>query len=71
MSPTHSTTATRSYRIYLRDPSNVLAPPFEVELASDKDARQFAVLMLDKQAVHPCAEIWERARLVCTVRKGE
>jgi hypothetical protein len=31
----------------------------------------WAVLMLDKQAVHPCAEIWERARLVCTVRKGE
>ena len=59
-----------TYRIYLRDPSNVLALPFEVNLASDKAAREFA-LMLDKESVCPCAVIWERARLVCTVRKGE
>ena len=48
----------------------MLALPFEVNLASDKAAREFA-LMLDKESVCPCAEIWERARLVCTVRKGE
>jgi hypothetical protein len=65
------TTAIRPYRIYLLDPSHVQAPPFEVELASDKDARQFAALMLDKQVIHPSAEVWERARLVCTVRRGE
>jgi hypothetical protein len=51
------------YRIYLLDRSNVQAPPFEVELASDKDARHFAALMLDKQAITPCAEAWDGARL--------
>jgi hypothetical protein len=67
-----TTTAIRPYRIYLLDPSNVQAPPFEVELASDKDARHFAALMLDKQAtIHPCAEVWDGARLVCTLRRGE
>ena len=72
MSATQPTTAaTRSYRVYLRGQRNVLALPFEVNLASDKAAREFAALMLDKEAVCPCAEIWERARLVCTVRRNE
>lgn len=34
-----SATQPTTYRIYLRDPSNVLALPFEVNLASDKAAR--------------------------------
>jgi hypothetical protein len=64
-------TAIRSYRIYLRDAENVLARSHEVELASDEEARQLAVRMLDEQTTHPCAEVWDRARPVCTVRKGE
>jgi hypothetical protein len=63
-------TAIRSYRIYLRDAENVLARSHEVELASDEEARQLAVWMLDEQTAYPCAEVWDRARLVCTVRKG-
>jgi hypothetical protein len=66
-----STTAIRSYRIYLRNVSNALARTHDAELASDEDARQLAVRMLDEQTTHPCAEVWDRARLVCTVRKGE
>jgi hypothetical protein len=65
------TTAIRSYRVYLRDATNVLAKPYDVDLASDDDARGLAVLMLDQQAVYPCVEVWDRARLVCAVRKGE
>jgi hypothetical protein len=66
-----TTTAIRSYRIYLRNVSNALARTHDAELASDEDARQLAVRMLDEQTTHPCAEVWDRARLVCTVRKGE
>jgi hypothetical protein len=71
MAATQSTTATRSYRIYLRDAENVLARSHEVELASDEEARGLAVRMLGEQQSHPCAEVWDRARLVCTVRKGD
>ena len=66
-----TTTAIRSYRIYLRNASNALARAHDAELASDKDARELAALMLDEQAVHTCAEVWDRARLVCTVRREE
>jgi hypothetical protein len=66
-----TSTAIRSYRVYLRDASNVLAKPYDVDLASDDDARGLAVLMLDQQAVYPCVEVWDRERLVCAVRKGE
>ena len=69
MATLSSTIAIRSYRIYLRDASNRLARPHDVDLASDEDARELAALMLDGQAVYPCAEVWDRARLVCTVRK--
>jgi hypothetical protein len=64
-----TTTAIRSYRIYLRNASNALARAHDAELASDKDARELAALMLDEQATHTCAEVWDRARLVCTVRR--
>jgi hypothetical protein len=43
----------------------------EAVLASDEEARQLAMLMLDEQADYPCAEIWDGARLVCTLRRGE
>ena len=66
-----TTTAIRSYRVYLRDASNLLARSHDVDLASDNDARQLAVLMLDQQGTYPCVEVWDRARLVCAVRKGE
>ena len=65
------TTAIRSYRVYLRDAENVLARSHEVELASDEEARSLATLMLGEQTNHPCAEVWDRARLVCTVRRED
>jgi hypothetical protein len=43
----------------------------EAVLASDEEARQLAMLMLAEQADYPCAEIWDGARLVCTLRRGE
>ena len=69
MAVTQSTAAFRYYRVYLRDAENALAQSHDVELASDEDAREFAARMLDQQNAHPCAEVWDRARLVCTVRK--
>jgi len=71
MAATQSTVAIRSYRIYLRDAENALARPHDVDLPSDKEARQLATHMLDEQTAYPCAEVWDRARLVCTLRKGE
>ena len=66
-----TTTAIRSYRLYFRDASNALAQPHEVDLASDDEARELAAQMLDKHAVYPCIEVWDRARLVCMVRRDE
>ena len=66
-----TTTATRSYRVYLRDAESLLARTYDVDLASDEDARSLAVLLLDQQAAYPCVEVWDRARLVCAVRKVE
>ena len=66
-----TTTAIRSYRLYLRDATNAFARPYDVELASDDEARELAALMLDEQVHYPCAEVWDRARLVCTVRRDE
>lgn len=72
MAATHATTtAIRCYRIYFRDATNLLARPYDVDLGSDDDARALAVLMLDRQSVYPCVEIWDRTRLVCAVRKGD
>ena len=62
-------TAIRSYRLYFRDASNLLANPHDVDLASVEDARQLAVLMLDKETTCRCVEVWDWAGLVCTVRR--
>ena len=62
-----TTTAIRAYRIYLRDATNALARPHDVDLASDEEARQLA--MLDEQVQYPCVEVWDRTRLVCSVRR--
>jgi hypothetical protein len=63
--------AIRSYRIYFRDARHGIASVHEVEMASDDEAHQLADLMLDEQTAYPIAELWDRARLVCTVRRGE
>jgi hypothetical protein len=39
--------------------------------ASDEAARERALMMLNEQTMYEYAEVWERARLVCTVRRGE
>ena len=71
MAATQSTAAIRSYRIYLRDATNALARPHDVDLASDNEARELAVRMLDEQVNYPCVEVWDRTRLVCTVRRDD
>ena len=63
------TRAVRSYVIYLRDSRDTIARTQEIEAGSDEEARQLAALMLGKQITYPSAEIWDRARFVCTVRK--
>ena len=67
--PQSSTLTTRSYRIYLRDSENRLVVGVDVDFTSDQEAREHAAQMLDTQANHRCAEVWDRARLVCTVHK--
>jgi hypothetical protein len=69
MAISQSTTALRGYRIYLRNDSHEVARPHDVELPSDEEARQLAALMLDEQGTCPCAEVWDRSRLVATVRR--
>ena len=61
--------AVRSYRIYFRDALNTLSPAHEVDLGSDNEARELALLMLDERTDCSCAEIWDRARLVCMVSR--
>jgi hypothetical protein len=71
MAATQSTTAIRSYRIYLRDGGDLIARSHDVDLASDEEAHQLASSMLDDQLSYHCAEVWDRARLVCTVRRAD
>ena len=71
MAEKNLTAAIRSYRLFFRDASNLLARSHDVDLTSDDDARQLALLILDKQTNYPCVEVWDRARLVCTVRRAE
>jgi hypothetical protein len=71
MAATQSAKAIRYYRIYLRDAEDALAQSHDVELASDEDACELVTRMLHKQGTHPCAEVWDRARLVCRVCKEE
>jgi hypothetical protein len=66
-----SPTVIRTYRIHLRDARNVLGRSHDVDLASDEAARDRARRILDEQTIYSYAEVWDRARLVCTVRKGE
>jgi hypothetical protein len=64
-----TTTALRTYRLYLRDASNALAVPHEVDLGSDDEARELAALMLDEQGIYQAAEVWHSTRRVCTMRR--
>ena len=65
-----TTTAIRSYRVYFRDTQNAIARARDVDLASDDDARQLAVLMLDEQTNYPCIEMGSStARLRGTPRR--
>jgi hypothetical protein len=63
--------AIRSYRIYFRDARNVLSLSHDVDLPSDEAARDHALMLLSRQTIYPYAEVWDRARLVCTVRKED
>jgi hypothetical protein len=66
-----SPAAIRFYRIYLRDAGNLIVRTHDVDLESEDDARRLAARMLNEQTADRCAEVWDRRRLVCTVRKGE
>jgi len=59
--------AFRSYRIYFRDSMDVLSPPEEVDLTSDDEAHQLAASLLAERPACTCAEVWDRARLVCII----
>ena len=61
--------AVRTYRVYLRDALNVLARVREIEAGSDEEARELAVKVLNEHSAYPIAEVWDRARHVCTVHK--
>jgi hypothetical protein len=63
--------AFRSYRIYFRDSLDVLSPPQEVDLASDDEAHRLAASLLADRPTCTCAEVWDRARLVCIVRPSQ
>jgi hypothetical protein len=63
------TQAVRSYRVYLRDGSDMIARVREIDAGSDEEARQLAARMLYEQTIYPIAEVWDRARLVWTARK--
>lgn len=69
MGQSASTTAIRSYRVYFRDAVNAIARAHDIDLASDQEAHELAALMLDQQGIYPCAEVWDRARLVCIVQQ--
>jgi hypothetical protein len=66
-----STAARRAYRLYFRGATAMQEQRHDAVLASDEEARELVVLMLDDRPTYPCAEVWEAARLVCTVRRGE
>ena len=71
MAAKEASAATRSYRLFFRDAGALLAKAHDIDLASDDEASQLAVLMLDEQTAYPCVEVWDGARLVCSVRRGE
>lgn len=62
-----SIAAIRSYCLQFQDTRNALARSYDVDLRSDEEARQLAVLMLEEQGIYTSAEIWDRNRLVGTV----
>jgi|GEM_PF-6496846 len=66
-----SATARRAYRMYFRGATAMQEQRYDAALKSDEEARQLVMLMLDDRPAYPCAEVWESARLVCTVRRGE
>ena len=65
-----STTVRRAYRIYFRGATTMQEQRHDAVLASDEEARELVLLMFDDRPAYPCAEVWEAARLVCTVRRG-
>lgn len=65
-----ATTAIRAYRIYFRDGDDRIARAQEVELTSDEAVCQLAAQILEERAADcTCAEVWDRARLVCALRR--
>ena len=65
-----TTAAIRSYRIYLRDGTDLLSRVHDVDLASDEQARELAAQMLDQQNNYPCVEVWD-ARGSCAQYTGK
>ena len=59
------------YRLYFRGATILPEQRHNAILSSDGGARELAVKMLVEQTTYPCAEVWDRARLVCTVRRDE
>jgi hypothetical protein len=66
-----STTASRPYRLYFRGATTLPEQRHDAVLASDEEARLLAMRLLAEQTAYPCVEVWDGARLVCAVRRGE
>jgi hypothetical protein len=56
---------------FVATPRNAIGQSYDVDLTSDEEAHDRALMMLGGQVTYSYSEVWERARLVCTVRKGE
>ena len=59
------------YRLYFRGATILSEQRHDAILSSDGGARELAAKMLAEQADYACVDVWDRARLVCTVRKRE
>jgi len=63
--------AIRSYCLQFRDTTDAPARSYDVDLKSDTEARQLAALMLEEQSSYVSVEIWDRNRLIGTVRAND
>ena len=59
--------AIRAYSLQFRDTTDTLARSYDVDLRSDEEARQLAVLMLEEQGIYISVEIWDQSRLVAKI----
>lgn len=57
------------FRVYLYESSENIAQVRGIEASSAEEARKMAAEVLKTQTAASIAEVWHRARFVCTLRK--